>query len=52
MAQHEVGHRLDILGGDLPRAAPRRMGTGGTQPDQVGTQAIDAGIEAALADGI
>ena len=50
MAQNEVLHRLDIHRLDARRATPGRMGTSGTQPDQIGAQAVDTGSEAALAD--
>ena len=50
MTQDEVLHRLDIHRLDAQRSTPGGMGTGGAQPDQVGTQTIDAGSEAALAD--
>lgn len=50
MAQDEVLYRLDIHRLDARRATPGGMGTGGTQPNQIGTQAIDTRGEAALAD--
>ena len=50
MAQHELRHRIYIHCLDICCATPGGMGAGGTQPDQIGTQAIDGGGKAALAD--
>ncbi|MGD6100270.1 hypothetical protein QUV37_22510, partial [Xanthomonas citri pv. citri] len=42
--------RVDIHRLDARRATPGGMGSGGAQPDQIGTQTIDTGSEATLAD--
>ncbi|MNI76447.1 hypothetical protein D3C73_1326770 [compost metagenome] len=48
MAQGKLGDRVDILYINQCSPAPRRMRTRRAQPDQIGTQAIDTGGEAAL----
>ena len=50
MAQGKLRHRVDIFLLDSSGATPSRMGTGATQPDQVGTQAVDPSGKAALGD--
>lgn len=50
VTQHEICHRIDIHRLNTFRTAPGGMRTGGTQPDQIGAQAIDGGGETALAD--
>ena len=50
MTQGEVRHSLDVLLLDTCCVAPGGMRARGTQPDQVATQAIHTGREAALGD--
>lgn len=50
MTQGELRHGFDILLGNRRRAAPCRVRTGRTQPDQIGTQAIDTRRKATLGD--
>jgi hypothetical protein len=50
MAQGELGNRFNIFFAYPLRTAPGRVGPGGTQPDEISAQAIDAGSEAALSD--
>ncbi|MNN71460.1 hypothetical protein D3C81_1873990 [compost metagenome] len=48
MAQGELSDRVYILIANRCRAAPRRMRTGRTQPDQISAQAVDSSGKAAL----
>ncbi|MNR18796.1 hypothetical protein D3C85_1355430 [compost metagenome] len=50
MAQGELGNGVDIFLGNAARPAPGSVGTCGTQPDQIRTQAIDPGSKTALGD--
>ncbi|MNP83794.1 hypothetical protein D3C76_1828410 [compost metagenome] len=50
MAQRELCNRIDIFDGDGARSAPRRVCSCRTQPDQIGTHAIDPGGKATLGD--
>ena len=49
MTQGEFRYRIDVLLGNGFGSAPCRVGSGRTQPDQIGPQAIDAVRAAILA---
>ena len=51
MTQGKLGDGIYVVLGNCAGAAPGRMGTGSTQPHQVGTHAVDTCGEATLGNG-
>lgn len=52
MTQGELGNGVDILLFYNNTATPCRMGTGRSQPHQIGAHAVDAGSKTTLGDGL
>jgi hypothetical protein len=48
--QYEACHRIDVFDFNTRRTSPGCMGTGGAQPDQISTQAVDLSLKAPLTD--